>query len=163
MQAIKALFVQLLMRPIFNVLIIFLAISNGNLWLAVILLTLCMIKATSANQQMTHWMNDLQPKLDEIQKKYENDPNRMAEETMKVFKKEWKWPLKWCLMSLIQLPIFLWLYWTIRKMTEWTLPEEWLYSFFYSFGEKFASVQAIDNWNIKDVFLWMNLFENGMR
>jgi len=49
----------------------------------------------------------------------------------------------------------------VRKMTEWSIPEEWLYSFFYSFGEKFASIQAIDNWNIKDVFLWMNLFENG--
>jgi len=162
---IKTLFVQLLMRPIFNVLIIFLALSNWNLWLAVILLTLlvrlCMIKATSANQQMQHGMNNLQPKLDEIQKKYENDPNKMAEETMKAFKKEWKWPLKWCLMALIQLPIFLWLYWTVRKMTEWSIPEEWLYSFFYSFGEKFASIQAIDNWNIKDVFLWMNLFENG--
>jgi membrane protein insertase Oxa1/YidC/SpoIIIJ len=47
-----------------------------------------MIKATSANQQMQHGMNNLQPKLDEIQKKYENDPNKMAEETMKAFKKE---------------------------------------------------------------------------
>ena len=98
--------------------------------------------------------------LDEIQKKYADDPNKMAEETMKAFKKEWKWPLKWCLWALIQFPIFLWLYWTIRKMTEWTIPEEWLYSFFYGFGEKFASVQAIDNWNIQNTFLWISLFEN---
>lgn len=161
---IKALFIQLLMRPIYNVLIIFLSTFEWNLGLAIILLTLivrlCMIKLTSANQQMTHWMEDLSPKLDEIQKKYADNPNKMAEETMKAFKKEWKWPLKWCLWALIQFPIFLWLYWTIRKMTEWTIPEEWLYSFFYGFGEKFASVQAIDNWNIQNTFLWISLFEN---
>lgn len=159
----KLLFIQLLMKPIYNLLIIFLSTFKWNLGLAIVLLTLivrlCMIKITSANQQMTHWMNELQPKLDEIQKKYADNPNKMAEETMKAFKKEWKWPLKWCLWALIQFPIFLWLYWTVRKMTEWTIPEDWLYSFFYSFWEKFASIQAVDNWSIQSTFLWINLFE----
>lgn len=161
---IKSFFVQILMRPIFNLLIVFVAIFGWNLWLAVVALTvlirILMLRVTSASNQMQHWMNDLQPKLDEIQKKYADDPNKMAEETMKAFKKEWKWPLKWCLGALIQLPIFLALYWTVRKMTEWTIPEEWLYSFFYGFGDQFASTQAIDNWNIKEMFLWMNLFES---
>jgi YidC/Oxa1 family membrane protein insertase len=97
--------------------------------------------------------------LNEIQEKYKDDPARQAEETMKAFKKEWKWPLKWCLWALIQLPIFLALYWVVRKMTEWSIPEDWLYSFFYSFWDQFASVQAIDNGSIKDTFLWIKLFE----
>jgi membrane protein insertase Oxa1/YidC/SpoIIIJ len=33
-------------------------------------------------------MNELQPKLNEIQEKYKDDPNRQAEEVMKAFKKE---------------------------------------------------------------------------
>jgi membrane protein insertase Oxa1/YidC/SpoIIIJ len=37
---------------------------------------------------MSHNMSDIQPKLNEIQEKYKDDPNRMAEETMKIFKKE---------------------------------------------------------------------------
>ena len=159
---IKAIFTQILMRPIFNILIIFLAIFNWNLWIAIILLTLlvrlCMIKITSANQQMQHGMNDLQPKLDEIQKKYKDDPNRLAQETMNVFKKDWKWPLKWCLGMLIQLPIFMWLYYTVINITKWTEQANLLYSFFYDIWSKFASGSAIGDWSINNMFLWMDMF-----
>jgi len=158
------LFVQVLMRPMFNLLIVLIAVFGWNMGLAIIVLTLlirlAMIKITSAGNQMQHGMNELQPKLNEIQERYKDDPNKQAEETMKAFKKEWKWPLKWCLWALIQLPIFLALYWTVRNMTSWTIPEEWLYSFFYSFWDKFASVQAIDNWSIQNTFLWIELFKD---
>ncbi len=157
----KMLWTQLLMRPIFNLLVVFLAIFGWNLWIAVILLTLTirllMINLTSAWNQMQHGMWDMQPKLQEIQEKYKDDPSKLSQETMKVFKKEGKWPLKWCLMMLVQLPVFLWLFYTVRKMSEGTIPESRLYSFFYNFWSQYAHTSAIDDWSINHMFLWMDL------
>lgn len=158
----KLLYTQIITRPIFNLLIVFLAAFWGNLWLAIVVITLIfrlvLIKYTSASAQMTHSMNDLQPKLNELQEKYKDDPNKMAEETMKIFKKEWKSPMKWCLRMFIQIPIFLWLYTIIRKMTQWGIDPNWLYSFFYWFWWKFISDTAELNTNIQNTFLWMDLF-----
>jgi YidC/Oxa1 family membrane protein insertase len=33
-------------------------------------------------------MNNIQPKIEELQKKYANDPQKLSEETMKIFKTE---------------------------------------------------------------------------
>lgn len=155
-------YTQLITRPVFNLLIIFLAVFDGNLWLAIIVITLIfrlvLIKFTSASNQMSHGMNELQPKLNEIQEKYKDDPNRMAEETMKMFKKEGKSPMKWCLRTLIQFPIILWLYTVVRKLTQWTIDASRLYSFFYSFWSKFVSDTAELNANIQNTFLWIDLF-----
>ena len=80
------LFVQVLMRPMFNLLIVLIAVFGWNMGLAIIVLTLlirlAMIKITSAGNQMQHGMNELQPKLNEIQERYKDDPNKQAEETM---------------------------------------------------------------------------------
>ncbi len=158
---LKMLWTQILMRPIFNMLIVFLAIFGWNLWIAIILLTLVirflMINLTSAWNQMQHGMWDMQPKLTKIQEKYKDDPAQLSKETMKVFKTEGKWPLKGCLMMLVQLPVFLWLFYTVRKMSEWTIPEDRLYSFFYKFGAQYSSATAIDDWTINTMFLWMDL------
>ena len=150
---------QLIIRPLFNILIIFLAVFHWNLWRAIIAITLifrfALIKFTSASTQMAHNMSDIQPKLNEIQEKYKDDPSKMTEETMKIFKKEWKSPFKWCLRLLIQLPIFAWLYWVIYCMANWQIEGDWLYSFFYGFWNNF-----IPDWNennITTVFYWMDL------
>ncbi|HPC34184.1 MAG TPA: YidC/Oxa1 family membrane protein insertase [Candidatus Absconditabacterales bacterium] len=152
---------QLIMRPIFNLLVVFLAIFGGNLGLAVIVLTLvirfAMIRITSAGNQMQSGMGALQPKLEEIQEKYKDDPKKLSEETMKVFKKEGKGPLKGCLMMFVQLPVFIGLFYTVRKLSEGTIPETWLYSFFYSFGNKYVSGLALDDGSINHNFLGMDL------
>lgn len=158
MNIFSVLIMEILYRPIFNILVIFLGIFGGNLWIAIILLTitirLIMIKQTSAGNDMQKWMADLQPKITEIQEKYKDDPKKLSEETMKVFKTNWKWPLKGCLMMLIQIPIFLWLYTVIRKISWNDIPSERLYSFFHSFWS-----QYLDPANINHNFLWMNLLE----
>ena len=56
---------------------------------------------------------------------------------------------------LIQLPVFVGLYYVVRKFAEGAIPHEWLYSFFWSFGKGFSSGEGIDAY-----FLGMNLFEN---
>ena len=89
---------QILYRPIFNILIIFIALFGGNLGIAIILLTLLirgiLFKSTAAGANMQAGMSNLQPKIEELQKKYENDPQKLSEETMKLFKTEGKGPLK---------------------------------------------------------------------
>ena len=52
--------------------------------------------------------------MQEIQEKYKDDPQKLSEETMKLLKKEGSAPLKGCLSMLIQLPIFIGLYFVIR-------------------------------------------------
>jgi membrane protein insertase Oxa1/YidC/SpoIIIJ len=57
---------------------------------------------------------------------------------------------------LIQLPIFIGLYFVIRAFATWTLDTNWLYSFFWSFGNKFLDPQ-----NVNSMFLWIDLFEKN--
>ena len=111
-----------------------------------------MIKQTSAGNDMQKWMSDLQPKLQEIQEKYKDDPKKLSEETMKTFKKHWAWPLKWCLMLLIQIPVFIGLYFVIRKISVNEVPASWLYSFF---GWRWS--HYLDPKNISHTFLGMDL------
>lgn len=150
------LFTEILYRPIFNLLVVFLDIFGWNLGIAIILLTLTiralLIKQSSAWNNMQKWMADLQPKLNEIQEKYKDSPEMLSKETMKVFKQDGKWPLKWCLMLLIQIPVFLWLYYVVRKISANEIPADRLYSFFRGFGNYY-----LDPENIKTTFLGMNL------
>lgn len=155
------LFTEILYRPIFNILAIFLAIFGGNLGIAIILLTvtirLLMIKQSAAGNDMQKGMGALQPKLTEIQEKYKDDPKKLSEETMKVFKTDGKGAFKWCLMMLIQIPVFIWLYYVIRHMAAATIPPEWLYSFFNSFGARFVESDVLTSGVIKTHFLGMDL------
>ncbi len=155
------LFTEILYRPIFNILVIFLAIFGGNLGIAVVLLTVLiralMINTTSAWNDMQKGMGALQPKLNEIQEKYKDDPKKLSAETMKVFKTDGKSTFKGCLMMLIQIPVFIWLYYVIRHMAAATIPQEWLYSFFTSFGARFVGADVLTTWVINTHFLGMDL------
>ena len=55
-------------------------------------------------------MQLMQPKINEIQKKYENDKTKQSEETMKLYKEYNISPMGGCLPMLIQLPILFGLY-----------------------------------------------------
>ncbi len=161
---------QILCRPVFNILVIFLAIFGWRLRIAIVLLTLLvrwlMYKSSAASNNMTQWMSNIQPKVEELQKKYADDPQKLSEETMKLFKNEWKAPFKGCLTMLVQIPIFIWLYHVIIQIANmWSTDvilhdnalEEVsgrLYSFFYSFGERFLDVS-----NINPYFFGINLYE----
>ena len=156
---------QILYRPVFNILVIFLAISGGQLRVAIVALTLLvrwlMYKSSAASNNMTQWMSNIQPKVEELQKKYADDPQKLSEETMKLFKTEWKAPFKWCLTMLIQIPVFIWLYrviWMIAQNGWIPADVDWLYSFFYSFGQKYLEAGSINH-----MFLWIDLFTSGNR
>ena len=55
-------------------------------------------------------MQELQPKLTVLREKYQNDKNRLSQETMKLYRDEGVNPIGSCLPMLLQMPIFIALY-----------------------------------------------------
>lgn len=59
-----------------------------------IVVRLLLIKPSLAGAQMQQSMGGLQPKMQEVQEKYKDDPKKLSEETMKILKKDGAGPLK---------------------------------------------------------------------
>ena len=156
MSIFKLIIAELLYRPIYNILLVFLILFGGSLWRAIICLTivvrLLLINVTSKSNQMQAGMWNLQNETKAIQDKYKDDPQKQSEEMMKVLKKSGGGPLKWCLMMLVQLPVFLALYFVVRKITAWEIPQERIYSFLRQDG-----IQYMDPANINTNFLGVDL------
>ena len=55
-------------------------------------------------------MQELAPKLEEIKKRYKNDPQKLNEEMMKLYKEAGVNPMGGCLPMLLQIPVFFALY-----------------------------------------------------
>lgn len=149
---------EILYRPIFNLLIVFLYLFQWNLWLAIIALTitikLILLKPTLMWNDVQKHMTNIQPKLQEIQELHKDNPQKLSEETMKVLKTQWAWPLKWCLMMLIQIPVFIWLFLVIKAFSLWNIPTNEIYSFFSMFWAWYQSKEAINH-----IFLGIDLFK----
>ncbi len=90
--------------------------------LSIIVLTLCIKgilwplqnRATASMKKM----QALQPKMTELREKYKDDPTRMNEELMKLYKTYGVNPFGGCLPMLIQLPIFFGLFAVLRSAIE---------------------------------------------
>ena len=126
--------------------------------LAIIALTLLvrllLVKQATAGMKMQGELTDMQPKMQEIQEKYKDDPQRMSSEMMQLLKKSGGGPLKGCLTMLIQIPVFLGLFFTIKELANEHFTTE-LYSFLYSFSIQldaintdFLGMQLLDNHNV---------------
>jgi YidC/Oxa1 family membrane protein insertase len=63
-------------------------------------------------------MRLLTPKLNEIKNKYKDDKQKLSQAMMTLYSKEGVNPLGGCLPILIQMPIFIALYWTLMESTE---------------------------------------------
>ncbi|TVR04346.1 MAG: membrane protein insertase YidC [Deltaproteobacteria bacterium] len=93
-----------------------------NWGLAIILLTffikLLLTPLTHKSFKSMEKMREIGPKLQELKKKYENDPTKMAEAQMKLFRESGVNPLGGCLPMLLQMPIYIALYQTIWGSAE---------------------------------------------
>jgi YidC/Oxa1 family membrane protein insertase len=92
MSPLTLIIVEVLYRPVYNILILFLQVFGGNLGRAIIFLTivvrLLLLKSSMAGTQMQSSMSGLQPKMQEVQDRYKDDPKKMQEEMMKILKKD---------------------------------------------------------------------------
>lgn len=139
MNPFSLLRIEIIKRPMFNLLLVLLVAFGGNLWWAVIILTLIirllLVKNAVAATKMQGDMQNIQPQMQDIQEKYKDDPQRMSQEMMNIFKKSWGGPLKWCMSMLIQIPVFLWLFYSVRDISTYLNGEGTLNVTSYSFLE----------------------------
>ncbi|MGL4667789.1 MAG: membrane protein insertase YidC [Saezia sp.] len=63
-------------------------------------------------------MRALSPRLQEINERHKDDPRKKQEETMRIYKEEKINPLGGCLPILIQIPVFIALYWVLLSSVE---------------------------------------------
>lgn len=114
-------FLWWLAQPIFK-LLQFLQSFVINWGLAIILVTV-IIKAllfplTKAQYVSMAKMRLLQPKMKSLRERYGDDRQKMGQAMMKLYKEEKVNPLGGCLPMLLQLPIFLSLYWVLLESVE---------------------------------------------
>lgn len=159
----------LIIKPFITALLFIYDLIGGNFGLAIILftvlikaitypLTVKQIKSSKALQEMQNdkeWL--------EIQKKYKNDRDRLAQEQMKFYKEKGISPFASCLPTLIQFPIIIGLYQSIiqtmgnaplqmlnlvSKISPWMVD---IFSFIPGLQEPIKLIP------LNSEFLWMNL------
>lgn len=94
----------------------------GNWGFSIIAIT-CIVRGlmyplTRAQYTSMAKMKLLAPKMKEIRERYQSDPQTMQRETMELYKREKVNPLAGCLPILIQMPIFIALYWALMESVE---------------------------------------------
>ncbi|MFC0179456.1 membrane protein insertase YidC [Thorsellia kenyensis] len=110
-----------LSQPLFKLLKIIYGIV-GNWGFAIIGITFIvrgiMYPLTKAQYTSMARMKLLQPRIQEMRERFGDDRARMSQEMMKLYKEEKVNPLKGCLPVIIQMPIFLSLYYMLMSSVE---------------------------------------------
>ena len=131
------LFKTILYEPFLNLLVFFYNVIPGHdLGISIIFLTLSIkllllplsMKAVKGQKEL----KELQPKLDEIKKKYAKEKEKQTKAIMNLYKENKVNPFSSCLPLLIQLPILIAVFQVFRTgLTETNLP---VYSFIHNPG-----------------------------
>ena len=80
-----------------------------------ILIKIILFPLMQKQMKSTMNMQEVQPKLEYLQKKYKNNPEKMNEEVMKLYKEYNVNPMAGCLPLLIQMPILIGLFGALRQ------------------------------------------------
>lgn len=108
------IFTTTLIQPITNLLVVFYQLLWNDLGLAIVGITILVkiILYPLQNQALRSQkrLQDLQPKVVELQKKYANQKELQAQELMKLYKQEKVNPFSSCLPLIIQFPILIAVY-----------------------------------------------------
>ena len=114
------LFKTILYQPIFNLLVwLYNIIPGHDIGLAIIAITIIIklilypFSLKSIKSQKA--LQDLQPKMDELKKKYKDNPQELTKATMNLYKQEKISPFSSCLPMLIQFPFLIAVYQVFRK------------------------------------------------
>lgn len=95
-------------------LLLFFSSLTGNMALGIVLFTIAarlfILPLTLSSLRSSRRMQEVQPILKEIQRKYGKDPQRLQEETLRVYREHKINPVGGCLPLLLQLPIFFGVY-----------------------------------------------------
>ncbi len=143
-------------QPLINVLIVIAHYMGGSFGVAIIALTiivnLCMLSLTLSQIRSSKRMQDLQPRLAELQKKYGKDKQKLAQEQMNLYKTSGVKPAGCFITMLIQMPVWIALYQSI--MLAMAVAPEGLLNlsrFLYPWDAVYAALP------LSQGFLWLNL------
>lgn len=116
-----AFFQTILTQPIFNLFVwIYNLIPDVGVVILIItvLIKLALYPSTNKSIKAQKDLTEIQPKLEALKKKYAGDQQKIATETMALYKEHKVNPFGSCLPLLIQLPVFIALYWVLRSVFE---------------------------------------------
>ncbi len=118
----------------------------GDWGLAIIVLTiiirLLLTPLMAHSTKSTARMQVMQPKLQEIQERYADDPERQAEELRKVYSKMNFNPLGGCLPVLLQMPVFFGLFSVVRQVPD----DACFFSILPSIADSVSGVLSASGW-----------------
>ncbi len=104
----------IIQQPVINVLIVMTHYLADSFGLAIIALTiivnLAMLSLTLKQLRSTRAMQELQPKIAELQKKYGKDKQKLAQEQMRLYKESGVKPAGCAITLIIQMPVWIALY-----------------------------------------------------
>jgi len=146
----------IILNPMLNGLIALSSVLGGSFGLAIIALTvivrLILLPLTLKQLKSTKALQGMQPKIQELQKKYGKNQQKLQQEMMKLYKEAGVNPLGCIWPMLVQFPVWIALYQSIMRALA-TTPESLLNLFqhLYSWG---VVAQAIP---LDSHFLWLNL------
>ena len=94
----------------------------GNWGWSIVLVTLLIKMAfyrlSAKSYRSMAGMRQLQPKLQSLREKFGDDKAKMSQATMELYKKEKINPLSGCLPMIVQIPVFIALYWVLVESVE---------------------------------------------
>jgi YidC/Oxa1 family membrane protein insertase len=108
-------------KPLFWLLSNIHSVVNNWGWailLLTVLIKLLFFKLTEAQYRSMARMRKLQPRIEQLKERYGDDRQRMSQAMMEMYKTEKVNPLGGCLPILIQIPIFIALYWVLLESVE---------------------------------------------
>ena len=80
-----------------------------------VILRIILIPVTISQQKSIKKNEKMQEKMKEIQRKYKNNPEKLNQETMDLYKREKLNPFSGCLSSILQIIIILSVFWLVSK------------------------------------------------
>lgn len=103
-----------LMKTIYNL------IGNWgwSIVLVTVLIKLAFYRLSATSYKSMAGMRKLQPKLQALRERYGDDKAKISQATMELYRKEKVNPLGGCLPILIQIPVFIALYWVLLESVE---------------------------------------------
>jgi len=147
-------------NPVLNGLIALSSILFNSFGLAIIALTIIvrviLLPLTMRQLNSTKAMQSMQPKIQELQKKYAKNKEKLQQEMMKLYKEAGINPLGCIWPMLVQFPVWIALYQSIMKALA-TTPENLLSLSYHLYSWEVVS-QAIP---LNSHFLWLNLGGQG--
>ncbi|NMA95060.1 MAG: YidC/Oxa1 family membrane protein insertase [Clostridiales bacterium] len=106
-----------------------------NYGVAIILFTiitrLALLPLDIKSKKSTKKMNEVQPEIDALNKKYKNDPERLNKKTMELYKKHGVNPLGGCLPLLLQMPVTIALFAALRQISNFHVANQTIERFLW--------------------------------